>query len=120
MSRLQETHIAELQRKDAQHTRAMQQLRQREGEFREEIQQKNEDLQQKNSDISRLQREIERLQVCIRKEQVWKSKIMEHFLSHTVVFSNNYTPSSHTHQTYRKYGNFHCKNIFIVDTNNVN
>ena len=98
MSRLQETHIAELQRKDAQHTRAMQQLRQREGEFREEIQQKNEDLQQKNSDISRLQREIERLQVCITKEQVWNSKIMEYFLSHMVVFSNNYTPSpTHMH-----------------------
>ena len=68
MSRQQETHRAELQQKDAQHTRAIQQLKQREEELREEIQQKNEDLQQKNSDINRLQREIERLQVCVRNE----------------------------------------------------
>ena len=62
MSRLQEIHRAE--------------LRQREDEFRDELQHKeaqlqhkNEELQQTNSDISRLQREIERLQVCIRNEQ---------------------------------------------------
>ena len=89
VSRLQEIHRAE--------------LRQREKEFRTELQQKNEELRQRNSDISRQQREIERLQVCIRNEQVRNSKTRnyyEHFLSHTVtvVFSNNYAPPPpHTH-----------------------
>ena len=67
MTQLQQTHRAELQQKDIQHTRAVHQLeerqRQREEEVREELQQREVLLQQKNSDISRLQSEIERLQV---------------------------------------------------------
>ena len=64
MTELQQTHRAELQQKNIQHIRAVQQLeerqRQREEELREELRLQ---WQQMNSDISRLQSEIERLQL---------------------------------------------------------
>ena len=64
MTQLQQTHRAELQQKDIQHTRTVLQLeerrRQREEELREEL---RLEWQQKNSNISRLQSEIKRLQV---------------------------------------------------------
>lgn len=68
MFQLQQTHREELQQKDAQHMRALQQLghTQREEGLRGKLQQMEAQLQQRNEDISRLQSEVERLQVCVR------------------------------------------------------
>ena len=70
MFRLQETHRAELQQKDAQHMRAVHQLEQRqlqrEEELTENLQQKEVQLQTKKEDLQQRNTELQQMVVQLQ------------------------------------------------------